>query len=83
MAMLMSSRQFEQDAGKAKRAAERGPVYIADHGRPAHVLLTYAAYQRLVCPHDIFELLGQPDGVEDIEFVVPISDEVAQPASFE
>lgn len=42
----MSSRQFNQDTSGAKKAAERGPVYITDRGRPAHVLLTYEAYER-------------------------------------
>jgi hypothetical protein len=32
---------FNQDTSGAKKAAERGPVYITDRGRPAHVLLTY------------------------------------------
>jgi Antitoxin Phd_YefM, type II toxin-antitoxin system len=43
----ISGRQFNQDASKAKRAAKSGPVFITDRGRPAHVLLTYEAYQRL------------------------------------
>ena len=33
-----TSREFNQDAGGAKRAAEEGPVYITDRGRPAHSL---------------------------------------------
>jgi len=37
----LSSRQFNQDASKAKRAALAGPVIITDRGRPAHVLLTF------------------------------------------
>lgn len=44
----LSSRQFNQDAGGAKKAAAKGPVIITDRGRPAHVLLTYEAYQALV-----------------------------------
>jgi prevent-host-death family protein len=47
MATEMSSREFNQDTGKAKKDAERGPVYITDRGRPAHVLLTYAAFEEL------------------------------------
>lgn len=42
-----SSREFNQDAGKAKKAALRGPVFITDRGRPAHVLLSIDAYQKL------------------------------------
>ncbi|MEO1089139.1 MAG: type II toxin-antitoxin system Phd/YefM family antitoxin [Pseudomonadota bacterium] len=43
----ISSRSFNQDTGSAKRAAETGPVYITDRGRPAHVLLTIEAYEQL------------------------------------
>ena len=34
----LSSREFNQDAGRAKKAARSGPVFITDRGRPAHVL---------------------------------------------
>ena len=43
----ISSRDFNQDVGKAKRAAAKGPVVITDRGEPAHVLLTIEEYQRL------------------------------------
>jgi len=42
-----SSRAFNQDVSKAKKEAEDGPVYITDRGKPAHVLLTFEAYQTL------------------------------------
>lgn len=43
----MTSREFNQDTGGAKKAAQRGPVFITDRGRPAHVLLTIEDYRRL------------------------------------
>lgn len=43
----LSSREFNQDTGRAKKAARKGPVFITDRGRPAHVLLTIEEYQRL------------------------------------
>ncbi len=43
----LSSREFNQDTGRAKKAASAGPVFITDRGRPAHVLLTIEDYQRL------------------------------------
>ena len=43
----MTSREFNQDAGRAKRAALDGPVFITDRGKPAHVLLTIEDYQKL------------------------------------
>jgi hypothetical protein len=64
----ISSREFNQDAGGAKRAAEAGPVFITDRGRPAHVLLTFEAYQKLAGGRpSLFDLLAAPDGA-DIEF---------------
>lgn len=81
MTTQMSSREFNQDTGLAKKAAEKGPVIITDRGRPAHVLLTFEAYERLLGV-DMLDLLGTPEGVEDIEVVVPISREPARPATF-
>ncbi len=83
MATRMSSREFNQDTSGAKKAAERGPVYITDRGRPAHVLLTFDAYERLVGTNRALDLLAEPRGVERVEFVAPKSDEPARPASFD
>lgn len=83
MATQMSSREFNQDTGGAKRAAEQGPVYITDRGRPAHVLLTFDAYEELVGPHRALDLLAEPAGVADVEFQVRKSTETARPAAFE
>ncbi len=44
---MISAREFNRDVSAVKRAATRGPVIITDHGRPSHVLLTFADYQRL------------------------------------
>ena len=43
----LSSREFNQDVSRAKRAAEDGPVIITDRGQPAYVLLRHDAYRRL------------------------------------
>jgi len=43
----ITSRDFNQDVGKAKRAAAKGPVIITDRGEPAHVLLSIDEYQDL------------------------------------
>ncbi|WP_274627974.1 type II toxin-antitoxin system prevent-host-death family antitoxin [Arvimicrobium flavum] len=43
----MSSREFNQDTARAKRAAKQGPVFITDRGKPSHVLLTKDEYDRL------------------------------------
>lgn len=83
MTTQISSREFNQDTSGAKRAAERGPVYITDRGRPAHVLLTFDAYEHLLGPHRIVDLLAEPAGVADIDFVAPESTDVPRPAAFD
>lgn len=83
MTSQMSSREFNQDTSGAKKAAERGPVYITDRGRPAHVLLTYTAYEELVGRHRVLDLLAEPAGVEDIELTITRSAEPAEPARFD
>lgn len=79
MVTTISSREFNQNASGAKRAAAHGPVYITDRGRPAHVLLAYEDYERLV-GGDALDRLAEPAGIEDIEFVVPTTGEFAHPA---
>ena len=79
--MKLSSREFNQDSGGAKRAAEDGPVFITDRGRPSHVLLTFDDYRKLAGTHpSIIELLSQPEGIADVDFEIPVSREVAIPA---
>jgi prevent-host-death family protein len=71
MTTKISSREFNRNVSRAKRAADRGPVVITDRGRPAYVLLRHDAYRRLLGESPaIRDLLGQP-GAEDIEFDPP------------
>lgn len=76
----LSSRDLNQDIGRAKRAANDGPVIITDHGRPAHVLLSYEQYQRITGQkRSLLDTLSQPAGIEDIDFDFEISREVPGP----
>lgn len=76
----MSSREFNQDIGSAKRLASEGPVFVTDRGRPAHVLLTIEEYQRLTgASQSIVDLLAMP-GAEDIEFEPPKAGGISRPA---
>jgi prevent-host-death family protein len=77
----LSSREFNQDASRAIKAAASGPVFITDRGRPAHVLLTIEEYQRVTGSQtSIVELLAMP-GVADIDFTSPrIGDVFYRPA---
>ena len=82
-ATTMTSREFNQDTGRAKRAAKKGPVFITDRGRPAHVLLTIEEYQKLSGKKkSILDMLAMP-GVADIEFEPPRLDgKLFRPAEF-
>ncbi len=82
MAIKVSSREFNQNTGGAKKAAERGPVFITDRGRPSYVLLSFDAYEKLLGAH-VVNRLGEPAGVEDVDLVVNASRENPEPAVFD
>lgn len=66
-----SSREFNQDAGRAKRATSGGPVFITDRGRPAHVLLSIEDYRRLLGEGtSLLDALAQVNG-DDLDFTPP------------
>lgn len=77
----LSSREFNQDASRAKRAASKGPVFITHRGKPAHVLLSIEDYHRLAGGGgSIVELLTL-EGAGDIAFDPPrAADELFRPA---
>lgn len=78
----MTSREFNQDASGAKKAAEKGPVFITDRGRPAHVLLTIEAYERLAGGgNTIVEMLAMPEAAQ-AEFDPPKAGKLYRPARF-
>jgi prevent-host-death family protein len=78
----LSSREFNQDTGKAKKAALEGPVFITDRGKPAHVLLSIQDYQRITGGHrKIADALAMPD-LADFEFDPPQVNIGIQPADF-
>ncbi|WP_426029927.1 type II toxin-antitoxin system Phd/YefM family antitoxin [Caulobacter sp. DWP3-1-3b2] len=58
----LSSREFNQDASGAKKAATNGPVFITDRGQPRHVLLSIEDYRRLAgAPRSIADALAMAD----------------------
>jgi prevent-host-death family protein len=80
----ISSREFNQDTGGAKTAAEAGPVIITDRGQPSHVLLTYKAYRKLTGGGmSLLEALAQKeDG--DFDFDPPrMGDTIFRPVDFD
>ena len=76
--VTMTSREFNQHTGRAKAAADHGPVVITDRGRPAYVLMSHAEYARLttrVPRISALEALADPDyrdgDVDIMEFIPP------------
>lgn len=73
-----TSREFNQDTGRAKKAAEKGPVFITDRGEARHVLLSIADFQRLASSkRKLSEMLSMP-GLADIELDIERSREPAR-----
>lgn len=81
----VTSREFNQDVSKIKRAASNGPVFITDRGHPAHVLLTIEDYQKLTeIKESIIDLLAMPADIADIDFEpVKLTKEIYRPEDFE
>ena len=78
----LSSRDFNQGASEAKRAANKGPVFITDRGKPAHVLLSFDDYQRLTQQRrNIADALAMPDA-DDGEFEPPRVNIEPRPVDF-
>jgi prevent-host-death family protein len=76
----LSSREFNQDTSRAKKAASKGPVFITDRGKPAHVLLSIEEYQRLSGQRrSIVDALSMP-GLAEIEFDPPRLRDLVRPA---
>ncbi len=68
---MPSNRAFNQDVNRAKRAADDGPVIIADPGEPAYGLLRHEDYRRLTGGGaTLREMLAQP-GLDDFEVDPP------------
>lgn len=67
----LSSREFNQNTSRAKRAAKKGPVFITDRGRRSHVLLTAEEYDRITGgERSIVDALAMPEAA-NIELETP------------
>lgn len=78
----LSSREFNQDTSRAKKAASEGPVFITDRGKPAHVLLSIEEYHRITGKRrSIVDSLAMP-GLSEIDVEFPRSREFPTPADF-
>ena len=81
----LSSREFNHDASRAKKAARTGPVFITDRGKPAHVLLTIEDYRRLRGERGIslLQALTPKDTSQDFDFDPPKLGQVSKPADLD
>lgn len=80
----LSSRKFNQDTSRAKKAAENGPVIITDRGRPSFVLLSFDEYRSIVNQKKSLGELIAMEGADSVEFVPPsIGHEFPTPAEFD
>jgi prevent-host-death family protein len=78
----LSSREFQQNASQAQKAAKNGPVFITSRGRPVHVLMSIEEYRRITGKRqNIADLLAMP-GIADIELEIPRIDELPRAADF-
>jgi prevent-host-death family protein len=79
----LSSREFNQHTSDAKKAADNGPVFITDRGKPAHVLLSIEEYRRITFRRQkIADLLAMP-GLDDVEFEIPRQPDLARSADLD
>ena len=75
----LSIQELGRDIAQAMKAAEEGPVFITEDGKPVHVLLTINMYHQIKeGPKNVAELLAIPEG-EDIEFEPPRLDFTPNP----
>ncbi|UCI09350.1 type II toxin-antitoxin system Phd/YefM family antitoxin [Mesorhizobium sp. B1-1-8] len=75
---IMSSREFNQDTARAKRAARNGPVIITDRGEPSHVLMSMEDYEKLKKPggsqekfRSLADVLADDRPEADFDFDIP------------
>jgi prevent-host-death family protein len=57
----MSSTELRRRPGVARKAAERGVVFITERGRPAYALLSVAEYERITPTADFAVDAPKPD----------------------
>jgi hypothetical protein len=69
---VLTSREFNQDVARAKRATKEGPVVITDRGKPAYVLMQHETFRRLSSKNGpgIRTLLSHPES-ENVTFDPP------------
>lgn len=66
-----TSREFNRDVSRAKKASKLGPVFITNRNKPECVLLSIEEYHKLKGEQQsLIDALSMP-GLSDIEFDPP------------
>lgn len=83
----LSSREFNQKIGYAKKAAQDGPVFVTDRGEQTHVLLSVQEYRKITetsSGRSLFDALYCPKlAAIDDDFEFPRLDGPFKPAEFD
>lgn len=81
----MSSRDFNQGASRAKKAARQGPVYITERGKPTHVLMTIEEFHRRQgkAPRSLLATLAQVGDAGDFDFEPAKMGRITKPADLD
>jgi len=75
-----SSREFNHDVTKAKKAAKNGPVFITDRGKISHVLLAFTEYKKITNKKkNIVDIISMN---EDMDFKIPTMNINITPAEY-
>ena len=83
MSFTFTSRDFNRDPGRVKRAALHGPVFITDRNRPSLVVMAIKDYERLAGRGvSLFDLL-MPDDDQDFDFDPPRARIAARPTDLD
>jgi len=82
-ASFLSSRDFNRDPARAKRAAKSGAVFVTERGKPALVVLSIEDYEKLAGQNRSLADVLMP--VEDLDFPfdVPKTSPGFKPADFD
>lgn len=68
---ILSSREFNRNISKAKKATSQGPVFITTRGKVSHVFMAVAEYRKINSTQtNIADLLAMRES-DDIEFQPP------------
>lgn len=72
-AQTFTSREFNRQPGRIKRAATGGPVIITERGRPIIVAMPHGEYEKLKAPPaNILDALEMDEGGDvEIDFPLP------------